>query len=178
VATSETRSRSTKLTLSAASEHDGPTTTGRRKDYLSINVTARKADHLQISPSKAKNSLMTLLAQTGCRPQLPCLSWVNSGPHVPKSDFRSPPKADSTRPSHYVRFVPNPEVGGRHSITSSARITKGSGTVTPIALAVLRFTARLNFVGSCTGRSPGRSPRKTRSTYSAVLRKLSSQSTL
>ena len=68
--------------------------------------------------------------------------------------------------------------GQLHSITSSARITKGSGTVTPIALAVLRFTASLNFVGSCTGRSPGRSPRKTRSTYSAVLRKLSSQSTL
>ena len=46
----------------------------------------------------------------------------------------------------------------------------------PIALAVLRLKTSLNLVGICTGRSPGFSPRRIRSTYSAVLRKLSSKS--
>jgi hypothetical protein len=38
------------------------------------------------------------------------------------------------------------------------------GTVRPSALAVLRFTAISNLVGNCTGRSPGFSPRRMRST--------------
>ena len=46
-----------------------------------------------------------------------------------------------------------------HSITSSARSRIDGGTVSPSAVAVLRFTTISNLVGSCTGRSPGFSPR-------------------
>src|SRR5262249_28205448 len=63
-----------------------------------------------------------------------------------------------------------------HSITSSARASKVDGISSPIALAVLRLKMSLNFVGICTGRSPGFSPRRMRSTYSAVLRRASSKS--
>jgi hypothetical protein len=51
-----------------------------------------------------------------------------------------------------------------HSITSSARSRIDCGTVRPSALAVLRFTAISYFTGNCTGRSPGFSPRRMRST--------------
>src|SRR6516162_3456483 len=51
-----------------------------------------------------------------------------------------------------------------HSITSSARTRIDRGTSRPSALAVLRFTAISYFVGNCTGRSPGFSPRRMRST--------------
>src|SRR5215831_6127486 len=47
-----------------------------------------------------------------------------------------------------------------HSITLSARANKASGTVTPIALAVLRLITSSNFVGCSTGRSAGIVPRK------------------
>jgi hypothetical protein len=51
-----------------------------------------------------------------------------------------------------------------HSITSSARSIIDGGIARPSAVAVLRFTTISNFVGSCTGRSPGFSPRRMRST--------------
>src|SRR5262249_46000533 len=51
-----------------------------------------------------------------------------------------------------------------HSITSSARSRIDGGTARPSAFAVLRFTTISNFVGNCTGRSPGFSPRRMRST--------------
>src|SRR5262245_23918306 len=64
-----------------------------------------------------------------------------------------------------------------HSITSSARASRIGGISRAIAFAVLRLNASLNLVGCCTGRSLGFSPRRMRSTYSAVLRKLSRKST-
>src|SRR5579862_1225470 len=51
-----------------------------------------------------------------------------------------------------------------HSITSSARCRNNSGTVMPSTLAVLRLITSWNWVGSCTGRSPGEAPRRMRST--------------
>jgi hypothetical protein len=51
-----------------------------------------------------------------------------------------------------------------HSITSSARASKLSGTVRPSALAVLRLIASSYLVGACTGRSAGLSPLRMRST--------------
>src|SRR5262249_41729179 len=57
-----------------------------------------------------------------------------------------------------------------HSITSSARCCRNQGTSRPSALAVLRFTTSSNLVGACTGRSPGFSPRRMRSTYDAASR--------
>src|SRR5262249_3388348 len=45
-----------------------------------------------------------------------------------------------------------------HSITSSARAMNVGVSSRPSALAVFRLTARLNFVGSSTGRSAGLVP--------------------
>ena len=58
----------------------------------------------------------------------------------------------------------------RHSITSSARSIIDGGMTRPSAVAALRFTTISNFVGSCTGRLPGFSPRRMRSTYEAARR--------
>src|SRR5262249_31253012 len=56
------------------------------------------------------------------------------------------------------------ELAPFHSITSSARSGNAGGICKPIALAVLRLITSSNLVGACTGRSPGFSPRKMRST--------------
>src|SRR5262249_46145568 len=50
------------------------------------------------------------------------------------------------------------------SITSAARSRIDGGMARPSAVAVLRFTTISNLVGNCTGRSPGFSPRRIRST--------------
>src|SRR5262249_12406387 len=57
-----------------------------------------------------------------------------------------------------------------HSITSSARASSVGGTSKPSALAVLRLITSSYFVGNCTGKSPGFSPFRTRSTYDAARR--------
>jgi len=44
-------------------------------------------------------------------------------------------------------------IGPRYSITLSARTNNASGTVTPIALAVLRLITSSNLVGCSTGMS-------------------------
>ena len=51
-----------------------------------------------------------------------------------------------------------------HSITSSARASSIGGTSRSSALAVLRLITSSNFVGCWTGRSPGFSPLRMRST--------------
>src|SRR5947209_4308859 len=51
-----------------------------------------------------------------------------------------------------------------HSITSSARASRVSGTVRPSAFAVLRLITSSYLVGACTGRSAGFSPLRMRST--------------
>jgi hypothetical protein len=63
-----------------------------------------------------------------------------------------------------------------HSITSSARASSVGGTSRPSALAVLRLMISSYFVGACTGRSPGFSPRSMRSTYDAARRHMSTRS--
>src|SRR5262245_23847871 len=52
----------------------------------------------------------------------------------------------------------------RHSITSSARASTVAGISRPSALAVLRLMTSWYLVGACTGRSPGFSPFRMRST--------------
>src|SRR5262245_59246644 len=55
------------------------------------------------------------------------------------------------------------ELAPAHSITSSARPDKGSGTVMPSALAVLRLRISSTFVENCTtGSSAGFSPLRMR----------------
>src|SRR5262249_53656362 len=60
-----------------------------------------------------------------------------------------------------------------HSITSSARASSVGGTVRPIAFAALRLMTSSYFTGACTGRSPGFSPLRMRSTYVAERRNMS-----
>src|SRR5262249_7525158 len=57
------------------------------------------------------------------------------------------------------------ELASPHSITSSASASSLSGIWTPSALAVLRLMISSNLVGTCTGRSAGFSPLRTRSIY-------------
>src|SRR5262249_45593475 len=54
------------------------------------------------------------------------------------------------------------ELASLHSITSSARPSSGSGTVSPSALAVFRLMISANFVSCWTGRSAGLSPLRMR----------------
>ena len=68
------------------------------------------------------------------------------------------------------------ELASPHSITSSARANRVSGTVSPSAFAVLRLMTSSYFVGACTGRSAGFSPLRMRSTYEAERRTLSAVS--
>jgi hypothetical protein len=53
---------------------------------------------------------------------------------------------------------------GIHSITSSARASSDGGISKPSAFAVLRLMTSSYFVGACTGKSAGFSPRRMRST--------------
>jgi hypothetical protein len=57
------------------------------------------------------------------------------------------------------------ELAPGHSITSSARASRLSGTVRPSAFAVLRLITSSYLVGACTGRLAGFSPLRMRSTY-------------
>jgi hypothetical protein len=61
-------------------------------------------------------------------------------------------------------------IGSRrpYSISSSATCWRSNGTSRPNDLAVLRLMIRSNFVGACTGRSPGFSPLRMRSIYPAA----------
>jgi hypothetical protein len=56
-----------------------------------------------------------------------------------------------------------------YSITSSARASTDDGTVRPNVLTVLRLIERLYLVGACTGKLPGFSPFKMRSTATACI---------
>jgi hypothetical protein len=60
-----------------------------------------------------------------------------------------------------------PPTMSRRKPSSSAATSKVCGTVTPSALAVLRLITSSNLVGCWTGRSPGLSPFRIRSTYAA-----------
>src|SRR5262249_6803473 len=56
------------------------------------------------------------------------------------------------------------ELAPLHSITSSARPSSGSGTVSPSALAVLRLMTSVYLSGCWIGGSPGLAPLRMRST--------------
>jgi hypothetical protein len=74
---------------------------------------------------------------------------------------------DSSRTSRHFRKVPQPgsctTTNRGYSITSSARPSKGGGTVRPSPFAVLRLMTSSNLVGVWIGRSPGFSPLRMRS---------------
>src|SRR5262245_55741557 len=71
--------------------------------------------------------------------------------------------------------VPPDKLSGLpHSLASSARASIEGGMVIAIALVVLRLIERVNFVCSCTGRSVGLAPFRILSTYTALLRNISS----
>src|SRR5262249_35917638 len=56
------------------------------------------------------------------------------------------------------------ELAAVHSITSSARSSRPIGSSIPNARAALRLTMSENLVGCCTGKSPGLTPLRMRST--------------
>jgi hypothetical protein len=79
-------------------------------------------------------------------------------------------KIDATQVDGLVEAIGHPAARAvcrrapLYSITSSARSIIDGGMARPRAVAVLRFTTISNFVGNCTGRFPGFSPRRIRST--------------
>src|SRR6516162_323692 len=88
-------------------------------------------------------------------------------PQEPDHRHRRLLRARRERPCHsaaeqsdeFASFHP-----GDHSITSSARASSVSGTVRPSARAVVMLITKSYLVGACTGRSPGFSPLRMRST--------------
>jgi hypothetical protein len=69
------------------------------------------------------------------------------------------------RPKPAAFLSPSNELPPSHSITSSARASRFSGTVRPSALAVFRLMTSSNLVGCCTGKSAGLAPRRIGATY-------------
>src|SRR5262249_39014849 len=67
------------------------------------------------------------------------------------------------RPSRHRAAEQRYDLAPLHSIPSSARTSRRSGTVRPSALAVLRLRTVSYLTGTCTGRSAGLSPRRMRS---------------
>jgi hypothetical protein len=65
----------------------------------------------------------------------------------------------------FQQHRPQGDIGGTvHSIRSSARMRRDSGTSSPSALAVFRLTSSSNLLGSSTGRSAGLVPLRIRPT--------------
>jgi hypothetical protein len=78
------------------------------------------------------------------------------------------------RPSRRCAAEKRDEVAPIHySTTSSAAYCKVSGMVRPSALAVVRFIASSNLLGSIVGSSAGFSPRRIRPAYTPTWRKAS-----
>src|SRR6516225_7008432 len=73
-------------------------------------------------------------------------------------------RARRKRPRNRRAAKQRDEFAAFHSITSSARVSRLSGTVRPSAFAVLRLIASSYLVDACTGRSAGFSPLRMRST--------------
>src|SRR5262249_30169974 len=73
-------------------------------------------------------------------------------------------RAGHQRPHHRRASEKLDELAPPHSITSSARDSSDCGTERPSALAALRLMTSSYFVGARTGRSPGFSPLRMRST--------------
>jgi len=83
---------------------------------------------------------------------------------VPLTKHISACEIQKAQPTANFTSQPTALLSGPHSITSSARASRLSGTVRPSAFAVLRLITNSYFVGACTGRSAGFSPLKMRST--------------
>src|SRR5262245_51134993 len=74
-------------------------------------------------------------------------------------------RARRERPRHRRAAKQRDELApSHHSITSSARASRVGGTSIPSAFVVLRLITSSYLVGACTGRSPGFSPFRMRST--------------
>src|SRR6516165_8613384 len=73
-------------------------------------------------------------------------------------------RARRERPRHRRTAEKRDELAPVHSITSSARASTVAGISRPSALAVFRLITSSYLVGACTGRSPGFSPLRMRST--------------
>jgi hypothetical protein len=84
------------------------------------------------------------------------------------SGWNLPPLMIRAFGAHGQNQTHAPQQRASYSITSSAVASRFGGTVSRSALAVLRLMTNWNFVGCCTGRSPGCSPLRMRSMYPAA----------
>src|SRR5262249_24223378 len=85
---------------------------------------------------------------------------------VEEPDHRHPLllRARGERPRSRHAAEQRDELAALHSITSSARASRLSGTVSPSAFAVFRLITSSNFVGCSTGKSAGLAPLRILST--------------
>src|SRR5262249_46010893 len=83
---------------------------------------------------------------------------------VDQPNFEALLRARRERPRGRRSADERDELAAPHSITSWAAAMSFSGTLRPSACAVLRLTTNSNLVGCWTGRSPGLSPLRMRST--------------
>jgi hypothetical protein len=106
------------------------------------------AEHYEVSASTAV--IWVPLSAPGLEPSF----WLSAG------YFRSTPMSRHSQclTACLERAMSGSDRG--YSISLSARNNNTEGTITPIALAVLRLIASSNFVGCSTGRSAGIVPRK------------------
>src|SRR5262249_12994863 len=129
-----------------------------QKSYLAhgLPLTVHQAGHTILLGRTA----MGQNAKISNRAYLACCCVSN------KSDYRHRRllRARRERPRGSRAAQKRDELATSHSITSSARASRLSGTVRPNAFAVLRLITMSFLVGACTGRSAGFSPLRMRST--------------
>ena len=107
---------------------------------------------------KIANEFWESLARSG-------VTMDNSRPRY--AGLAALPRADGEnfRRGSFILNLPS-----HHSITSSVRASSEMGGSRPSALAVLRLMTNSNLVACWTGRSPGFSPLRMRSTYDGARR--------
>jgi hypothetical protein len=96
------------------------------------------------------------------RSQLRAPSPVSQKSNRPLMVSAATPRVSNQEAVGWLTMIrPNRPVA-LYSMTSSARVSRVGGTVTPSVAAVLRLIASSNLVGCITGRSEGFSPLRTR----------------
>jgi hypothetical protein len=128
------------------------------REPLSGHAVTRCIDHEVLAVGEAEppqlveqREMMRRIAWTG----------VQAAEAINPSGFLRPHRE---RPRSHAAEQRDELAAPDHSITSSARASSDGGTSRPSALAVLRLITSWYLVGVCTGRSPGFSPLRMRST--------------
>ena len=143
-----------------------PSSSGTKPLPPHVGHRRSSSEPFSTTPSQLQSGQVFMCASWGCYPSPAIISagasLIRLLRHV-RMMSALPPRADMCGAAAYVCFGPKADVIG-YSITSLACASSAGGTVMSSALAVLRLIAISYLVGACTGRSPGFSPLRMRST--------------